>query len=163
MKNSKQFILALSLIAFIAAGSLPCAAEVTKLLPDYRRTLEEIAEFRPISNTSDLPRAILALCVDQHGKMANPGEAWEATDDIGDENLPRKRLIWAAELNNLYVVHYERGGFVHSFHIMVATVEPDGLAKIIWMGTAADPFKNYGAFAAALKANKIDDRYNYGP
>ena len=63
---------------------------------------------------------MVALCVDDNGRVADPGHNWNATDAITDPTLPWKRLVWAAVGNDYYVVHYERRGLDHSFPILVA-------------------------------------------
>src|SRR6516162_677942 len=99
-----------------------CLAEVTKLPAEDRKVLEDSSRFREIRATTNLPPAIVALCADFNGRLAEPGQKWEATDVISDRPLPRKRLIWAAVADEYYVVHYERGGIGHSFHFLVATL-----------------------------------------
>src|SRR5436309_12102174 len=95
-----------------------CFAEVTKLPKEDRNVLEEFSRFREILATTNLPPAIVALCADDSGRLAEPGQKWGATDVITDASLPRKRLIWAVVAGEYYVVHYERGGRGHSFHVL---------------------------------------------
>ena len=61
-----------------------------------------------------------------------------------------------------YVVHYERGGIAHSFHILVAKLpKGDGKPKIIWQAVGRQ-LKDYAAFLDALRNGKLDDRLDYG-
>src|SRR5690348_9701135 len=89
------------------AIQIRCGADVTRLPFEHRRVLEDSSRFRQILATTNLPPAILALCADAAGRLADPGGKWEATDVISDPSLPRKRLIWAAAAGEYYVVHYE--------------------------------------------------------
>src|SRR5207248_11077112 len=74
-----------------------CWGDVTKLSTQDRKALESASRFHEIHSTSDLPRAVLALCDGGgDGKLAEPGQKWNATDAIIDPTLPGKRLIWAA-------------------------------------------------------------------
>jgi hypothetical protein len=76
-------------------------------------------------------------------------------------SLPWKRLIWAAVGNDYYVVHYERGGIDHSFHILVARLpKNDAKSTVIWRALGR-PFKDYAAFLDALRNGKLDDGLNY--
>jgi hypothetical protein len=138
-----------------------CCADVTKLAAEDRRALENTLRFQEAHSTSDLPPQIVALCVGNNGKMADPGQRWNATDSIVDPSLPGKRLIWAAVGGEYYVVHYERGGIAHTFHVLVAQLTKDGTkAKPVWRAIGG-PFKDYATFIVALRGGKLDDRMDY--
>jgi hypothetical protein len=98
-----------------------CCADVTKLSSEDRR-VQDSSRFHEVYSTTDLPPAIVALCTGDNGRLADPGQKWNATDVITDPTLPGKRLIWAAVGGEYYVVHYERGGIAHTFHVLVATL-----------------------------------------
>jgi hypothetical protein len=136
-----------------------CWADVTKLAPEDRRVLENTSRFHEVHSTSDLPSAVVALCGGD--KIAEPGQKWNATDAITDPSLPGKRLIWAAVGGDYYVVHYERGGIAHTFHILVAKItKGEAKPKAIWRAIGG-PFKGYAPFLDALRSGKPDDRLNY--
>lgn len=128
-----------------------CCADVTKLPAEDRKALENASHFHEVHFTSDLPPAVLALCDGGgDGKLAEPGQKWNATDAIIDPTLPGKRLIWAAVGNDYYVVHYERGGIAHTFHILVAKLtKNDSKPKVVWRAIGG-PLKDYAAFVDAL-------------
>jgi hypothetical protein len=137
-------------------------ADVTKLPAEDCRVLQDTSRFHEVRSTKDLPSAIVALCTRGDGAVAEPGENWNATDAITDPTLPSKRLIWAAVGNDYYIVHYERGGIDHSFHVLVAKLtKNDAKPKIIW-SAVGNPLKNYAAFLDALRNGKLDDRLDYG-
>jgi hypothetical protein len=147
-------------ISFIVAIQGLCCADVTKLATEDRRVLGAYLGYHEVHSTSDLPPAILALCGGD-GKLAEPGEKWNATDVITDPTLPGKRLIWAAVGGDYYVVHYERGGIAHSFHILVARLaKADAKPKVVWRAVGG-PLKDYAAFLDALRGGKLDDRLDY--
>ena len=84
-----------------------CCGDVTKfaaanpsdggLSAEDRSALENTSRFHEVHSTGDLPPAVLALCDGgSDGKLAEPGQKWNATDSIIDPTLPGKRLIWAA-------------------------------------------------------------------
>jgi hypothetical protein len=105
--------------------------------------------------------AVVALCVDDKGKLADPGQNWNATDAVTHPTLPWKRLIWAAVGSGYYVVHYERGGIDHSFHVLVAKLtKSDAKPKIVWHAVGHQ-LKDYAAFLDALRSGKLDDRVEY--
>jgi hypothetical protein len=153
--------LGLCLLLAAAIQSL-CYGDITKLPAEDRQALLDASRFHELHSTSDLPPAILALCDGGgDGKLAEPGEKWNATDVITDPTLPGKRLIWATVGGEYYVVHYERGGIDHSFHILVAKLTKDDVKpKVVWRDVGR-PFKDYAAFLDALRTGKLDDRPNY--
>jgi hypothetical protein len=138
-----------------------CCADVTKLPAEDRKILLDASRFHEVHSIADLSPAILALCADNKGKLADPGQNWNATDVVTDPTLPWKRLIWAAVENNYYVVHYERGEIDHSFHILVAKLtKNDAKPTVVWHAVG-HKFNDYSAFLDALRNEKLDDRANY--
>src|SRR5947207_13171611 len=123
-----------------------CFAAVTEQPAAHRKILEDSSRFREVMATTNLPPAIVALCADDSGRLAEPGQKWEATDVITNPSLPRTRLVWAATDDEHYVVHYERGGRAHNFHVLVATLPKGQLKpKVVWRGVG-NRLINYSAF-----------------
>jgi hypothetical protein len=132
---------------------------VTRLAADDRMALQDASRFHEVHSASDLPASIVALCVGDKARLANPGANWNATDVITDPTLPGKRLIWAAIGSDYYVVHYERGGIAHTFHVLVAKLtRSNATSKVVWSAVGG-PFKDYAAFLDALRIEKLDDRW----
>jgi hypothetical protein len=146
-------------LLFTAAIQSLCYADVTKLPAEDRKVLLDASRFHEAHSTSDLPSVILTLCDGgRDGKLAEPGQKWNATDVITDPTLPGKRLIWAVIGGDYYVVHYERGGIAHSFHILVAKVtKNDAKPTMVWRAVGHQ-LKDYAAFLEALRTGKLDDR-----
>jgi hypothetical protein len=144
-------------IAIAVTIQTPCFADATKFSAQDRKALEDAARFHEIASTKDLPDPIRKLCAEADGKMADPGGKWQVTDVIMEPSLPIRRLIWAATDGNYYVVCYERGGIVHSFHLVIATLAKGATKPTeIWAGnTKPNEFKDYAAFVASLKAGKV--------
>jgi hypothetical protein len=147
-------------VLFTATIQGLCYADVTKLAAEDRKVLQDSSRFHEVHSASDLPPAIVQLCAEE-GHIADPGQKWNATDVIMDPTLPGKRLIWAAIGGEYYVVHYERGGIAHTFHILVARMRKgDAKPKVIWQAVGG-PFKDYATFLDALRTGKLDDRLDY--
>jgi hypothetical protein len=145
---------------FVTAIQSLCCADVTKLSAKDRKGLQDSSRFHEVHATGDLPHAVIAVCADD-GRIAEPGQKWNATDVIMDPTLPGKRLIWAAVGGEYYVVHYERGGIAHTFHVLVATLtRGDAKPKVVWHAVGG-PLKDYAAFLDALRSGKLDDRLDY--
>jgi hypothetical protein len=139
-----------------------CYADVTKLSSEDRKILQDSSRFHEVHSIKDLPPPVVALCADDKGRMADPGENWNVTDAVTDPTLPWKRLIWAAVGGDYYVVHYERGGIDHSFHVLIAKLaKGNEKPKVIWSGVGR-PLNDYSAFLDALPSGKLDDRVDYG-
>jgi hypothetical protein len=134
---------------------------VTKLSAADRKVLQNSPAFHEIHFTSDLPLPVVTLCAGDKNNLAEPGGKWNATDVVMDTTLPGKRLIWAAVGGDYYVVHYERGGIAHTFHILVAKLaKNDTKPKAVWKAIGG-PFKDYAAFLDALRTGKLDDRLDW--
>ena len=67
-------------LLFTAAIQMLCRADVTKLSSEDRKVLEDSSRFHEVLSTKDLPPAVVALCADDKGKLADPGQNWNATD-----------------------------------------------------------------------------------
>ena len=140
-----------------------CYADVTKLSTEDRKVLQDSSRFHEVHSTGDLPSPIVAVCAGDGGKIAEPGQKWNATDAIIDPTLPGKCLIWATIGGDYYVVRYERGGIAHTFHVLVAKLNKgEAKAKVVW-SAVGDPFKDYAAVLEALRSGKLDDRLDYAP
>jgi len=151
MKQSSLYVL------FAIAIQSVCHADVTKLAAEDRKVLRDSSRFHEVHSTSDVPPAIVALCGGDNGRLAEPGQNWNATCVFTDPSLPGKRLIWAAVGGEYYVVHYERGGIAHSFHILVAKLtKNDAKPKVIWQA-GGGPLKDYAAFVEASRSGKLYD------
>jgi hypothetical protein len=138
------------------------SADVTKLPAKDRNALQESSRFREVHSIRDLPPAVVALCTGDHGRLAEPGQNWQATDVHTDPTLPGRRLIWAAVGGEYYVVHCERGGIAHTYHILVAKLtKGDAKPKVIWRGVGG-PLIDYAGFIDALRSGRLDDRLDYG-
>jgi hypothetical protein len=149
-------------LLFITAIQSLCCADVTNLPVEDRKALLDASRFHEVRTTTNLPSAILALCDGGgDGKLAEPGQKWNATCVITDPSLPGKRLIWATVGGEYYVVHYERGGIDHSFHILVAKLtKVDAKPRVVWRAVGA-PLKDYAAFLDALRSGKLHDSLDY--
>jgi hypothetical protein len=141
------------LLFAVLAGQNASFADVTELRPEDRRILQDKSRFHEIQSTTNLPAQVVSFCADENGRMADPGKKWEVSDFITDATLPRRRLIWAATDGEYYVVHYESGGFVHSYHVLVARLKRgEAKAELVWRN-AGKQFKDYSAILTAIEQN----------
>jgi|SRR5437867_3718831 len=147
-------------LAIMALHSF-CRADVTKLPADDQKVLREVSRFHAIHGATNLPPGVLALCADSRGRLAEPGQKWQVTDSITDGKLPTKRLVWAVTDGDYYVVHYERGGRGHSFHVLVTKLNVGkSKSNFVWRGVGGQ-LKDFRAFLDAVASNKLDDTLDY--
>src|SRR5437762_496056 len=151
--------LSLCLLFAAAIQSYYCA-DITKLSAEDRRVLQDSSRFHEVHATTNLPSATVALCADD-GRLAEPGQNWQATDVITDPTLPGKRLICAAVGDVYYVVHYERGGMAHTFQILVAKVEKNDVNPTMVWRDVGGWHEGYAAFVDTLRSGELDGRLEY--
>lgn len=144
-----------ALLLLVLASASVRAADLT---PEDRQVLKDATQFRVVASVWALPAPIVDLCAGD-GRLAEPGQKWEATDVITDRSLATKRLVWAVVANDYYVVHYERGGRGHSFHVLVATLV-NGQSSVPWRGVGPS-LKDYAAFLDALRSGTLEDGARY--
>lgn len=98
--------------------------------------------FETVTRMAQLPEVIQWRYRENGGGrfvMADPGERFEATDYITDESTPRMRLIFAGGSGDSFFVHYEAGGFAHTYHVDVYEL-PSG--KPLWRSYAGGKARN---------------------
>ncbi len=148
------------LLAFLCQGV--CYAEVTNLSTEHRNVLLDSARFSESKASMNLPQQVAELCADNNGNLAEPGQEWRATDNVSDPSIPSKRLIWVALADEYYVVHYERGGRGHSYHVLVATFTAGHEKSTAVWRAVGGPLKDYAEFLDALQRGELDDNLKYG-
>ena len=95
------------------------------------------ADYKISRTVAELPAGIRELYTVKGGShiaIADPGERFEATDEISDPKLPRRRLIFAGVAQDRAFVHYEEGGIAHSYIVELFRLESPDLAVGLWRG-----------------------------
>ena len=67
--------------------------------------------------------------------IAEPGTAFQATDQIVDPTLPIRRLVAAGCSTDHCLVYYERGGIAHTWHVALFYWTP-ATTRFDWGGIA---------------------------
>ena len=79
-------------------------------IPKVQGISKKAASFK----TMNIPSQVLKFCLDGNGKIADAGEAWEATDVIRDKKLPRTRFLDGCSTGeNEWRIAYEAGGYAY--------------------------------------------------
>jgi hypothetical protein len=152
--NYDGSIMAKRKLVFMGVGFLVVVAAVLTLYPKNKPLQEAPYDFSSsrlsnadsqsflagnfaiITDMKKLPRPVLNAYTERGGwrlTMANPGKRFNATDVIYDSSVPRKRLIFAGVSEDKCFVHYEEGGFAHSYVLALYKFRADRI-EATWQG-----------------------------
>ena len=110
-------------------------------------------DFNIVTDVRALPGSVLQKYIEPSGSrllMANPGQEFQATDNIRDASLPRERLIFAGVAGDKCFVHYETGRKPHMYVVeffgatSLESVEPQ------WIGYCNAPAANIQALRSQV-------------
>jgi hypothetical protein len=111
-------IVGVSLLLAVLTGHQP---PTTTGLPGPLRAHLKDERLGIVTSIRGLPlgvrEALQALFGTPSLDIAEPGAEFQATDVILDPKLPRRRLVAAGCSADHCLVYYERGGFVHTWHV----------------------------------------------
>jgi hypothetical protein len=151
-------------VAVACLAALPLSAADRTNQAAKLRALIEGKRFAPIATVESLPapvRAELARLMEQDAlSMADPGQKFEATDDISDRTLSGRRMILAGRSDDLVLVHYERGGYAHLYLLLVFRTSEDG-ARLAFAGQVKGPIAEMGGVGAAQVADSAPNPFPY--
>ena len=139
----------------LAQAAAAMAGPPSPVTPDVRATLESWPEQVVSRDLTKLPPGVATLCADSNGRFAAPGAKWEPTDYIQDAELPRARLIWFTRSGDRVLVHFEKGGLAHSFHLLQASLSGGSQTTVAWRASAPSELRDYSALLGALQRNQI--------
>jgi len=103
------------------------------------------SDFRVVTDVRALPSPVLQTFTEKGGLrllMANPGQKFEVTDVL-DATLPRERLIFAGVAGGKCFVHYEKGGYTHSYIIEIFGPTSTGKVGPLYGGYCDAPATNF--------------------
>jgi mono/diheme cytochrome c family protein len=107
-----------------------------------------------------LKSAFAHLAKEADFKMANPGEKFQETDVTGPGLLSR-RLIFAGISKDRYFIHYEKGGWAHSFRIAVFDVSSEGKVSFVWGGSGFSAANDLAQLRTMISGGKFADGGDY--
>jgi hypothetical protein len=117
--------------------------------------------FKIVDTVEQLPpsvkTAFAALTHQSQFEMADPGRDFQLTDVITHEGLPRRRLIFAGISDRDCFIHYEMGGYGHSFYVVVFSRASSG-ATFMWGKALSKPARDLAELRSA--ANDPHDLSN---
>lgn len=146
-------------------GLAACAGQAQDValpgpLPDALREHVKAERFAPVTAVAALPAGVkegLAQLFGETLQMAEPGARFQATDVLGPEKLPFRRLIAAGCSADHCLVHYEKGGFAHLYYVVVFQGANGGAkdASFAWGGATGGGLANVDAVKDAIVTGKV--------
>jgi len=155
------------MIASVLPLSLLCTyvlsyAAVTKLSSEDQKYLLRADALTGISTVNDIPAPVLLkfaeIAKDPNLKIANPGEKFQVTDVILEKGLPWRRLIFGGISKDFCMIHYERGGYTHSYYVVLFKRSGND-ASFLWGAASRKRIKDLSEFRDLLKAGALDDSH----
>jgi hypothetical protein len=142
--------------ALTLSTALTCAGQPTPAQFDATQ-LQDATRFRLVTQSEmakELDKELAKLGRGSKSASALPGDPWQPTDVLSaGANLPRTRLIWVAESNAVRVLHYEQGGFAHTYGVRVEEIDGT-VVKSVWDATTGR-YRDYLDFLTAFNAGAI--------
>ena len=93
-------------------------------------------EFKIVWRTDGIPtnlkQAFSKVTRERSFEMADPGQNFQVTDVVLEKSMPRRRLVFAGTQDKTGFVHYEGGGFAHSYYVIAFKVNPRGDGSFEW-------------------------------
>jgi len=85
--------------------------------------------------------------------MSNPGGVFNESDVTTDNKIPRMRLVIAAvsRSENLWIIHYEFGGYTHGYNVAVLTIS-GSLTQPIWLCRLTRPAANIDGLLGTMRS-----------
>jgi hypothetical protein len=149
------------LVLPIASGRQPGASTA---LPESLREHIRTETFAPLTSVGALPDPVkreLGQLFETTGlALAEPGAPFQATDVVTNPKLPWRRLIAAGCAADHCLVHYEKGGFAHVYHVLVVSRQGDR-ARLVWGGAVSGPIRDVQAVRDALAAGQVLGQTKY--
>ena len=122
-------------------------------------------EYKTALKIGQLPQQVkivfAAIAKQAKFEMANPEDDFQLTDVITQKGLPRRRLIFAEISPHKCIVHYENGGYAHTYYVVVFSIDAAQAARFVWGGAMWTPAKNLNQLRSAIKNGIIKDDLAY--
>ena|SRR5688572_3153865 len=153
----RTFIAAAFLATYLSSSSL--LAAVSHLPAEVRASLARPSEFWRFVSVAAVPdevRVAFAAETSEPFAMAEPGAEWQATDAVGDEALPRRRLEMVALSKTHCFLFYELGGRARTRHVTVFRFNEDG-AELVWRAIRYGSVRHPADILRRVDSGALDD------
>lgn len=96
------------------------------------------SDFSLVESKSEIPSIVLmrfsSLC--GNCTLADIGQPFNATDLVGEDDLPARRLLAAGVHDRLWFIAYEHGGRGHHSHFVMFKIDDNGVSCVLANGRA---------------------------
>jgi hypothetical protein len=154
-RTRSLFAIGLSLWAAVVAAN---QAAPTVALSAALRTHVKDERFGIVTSIRGLPLGVRdglqTLFGTQTLDIAEPGAEFQVTNVIVNQKLPIRRLVAAGCSTDHCLVYYERGGFVHTWHVALFHWTP-AETRFEWGGTAPGGLKTIDDVRSAVLSGTI--------
>ena len=128
-----------SLLSAVVSGSQSAPAALSEALRAHVKSerFDIVTSIRglPLGVRSGLQTLFSSQEPDIALDIADPGAKFQVADVIATPRLPVRRLVAAGCSTDHCLVHYERGGFAHTWHVAVFHWTP-AATRFEWGGNA---------------------------
>lgn len=161
MRSGNQTLLRAVLLATaIGCSRAVAVGEATHLGAEEEQALSYPTSFAEVLRVQDVPErvwtAFAQVTTDRSSQMADPGGNWQATDVISESGLPPRRLIFAGLSDRYCVLHFERGGRGHSYHLALFRLTGES-AQLVWSAAIGGPLRDIAKVPDALRSPGLQD------
>lgn len=96
-----------------------------------------------VNKLKDIPSEVIKYCLDSSGRIADVGKAWEISDSIDNNYLPRSILISSCKKDDKnWIILCRKGGYASAYHLVKVAKSKSGWKKTSDDSTPNEP-KNY--------------------
>ena len=138
-RNSARVTLACVIGAILLSAVLIGAQTAPTALPDTLRNHVKSERFDLVTSIRGFPLDVRSGLQTLFGgpdlDIADPGEKFQMNDVMVTPRLPMRRLLVGGCSTDHCLVHYERGGFTHTWHVAVFHWTP-AATRFEWGGTS---------------------------
>jgi len=155
----QQLVCAIGVIlsSVVLAGNQAAAPAA---LPNELRAQVQNGTFGLVTSVRGLPLgvrdAMQALFGTGGLEIAEPGAEFQQTDVITTPGLYLRRMVAAGCTARYCLVYYERGGFVHTWHVLLFRWTPEA-TRFEWGGAAPGGLRNIDEVRKAVLSGAIKD------
>jgi hypothetical protein len=153
----RQLLCTIGVIACTAAGAGSQTTAPTALSAALRSHVEG-ERFGIVTSIRGLPLGVRDELQSLFGSgmldIAEPGAEFQATDVVGDPELPRRRLVAAGCSTDHCLVYYERGGAERSWRVVLFYWTP-GETRFEWGGDARSGLATIDGVRSAVLAGTV--------
>ena len=150
-------VIGLSLWSVVLLGSQAPAPAPAPLSTELRAQVQD-GRFGLVTSVRGLPLGVRDAMQALFGigglEIAEPGAEYQQTDVITKPGLYIRRMVAAGCTMRYCLVYYERGGFAHTWHVVLFHWTPDA-TRFEWGGAAPGGLRNIDEVRKAVLSGAV--------